>query len=161
MTQTDTKCEADQGMGRVTSRFQGENATMSSPIPLVHILGNASEANDTKSFTAADGGVSGTFTFEPATGVDAGAFAFEPATGVDAGAFVASPGGPPVEVLEQIARAQGAIANLRDHGRQVRFITAAGRRTRIELQDGYGATIRALSVREAIELAAGESLALD
>ncbi|MCW3019708.1 MAG: hypothetical protein JWN10_2016 [Solirubrobacterales bacterium] len=71
---------------------------------------------------------------------------------------VASRGGPPPYVLEQIAAAGRIDEELRDGGRQLRFLTAEDGRTRIELQDRDGNPHRTLSVAEALELAAGRPL---
>jgi hypothetical protein len=82
------------------------------------------------------------------------------AAGVDAllsdGAEIdASRGAPPAEVLEQMS---AAAARLRRARRRLRFSTdAPGRCTKIELIDSRGATIRDLSVSEAIDIASGKS----
>ncbi len=70
---------------------------------------------------------------------------------------IASPGGPPPELLEQIAAAGRIEERLRDAGQRLRFTRATpGERTRIELHDGDA--VRALSIGEAVEIAAGRPL---
>jgi hypothetical protein len=69
----------------------------------------------------------------------------------------ASRGGPPPEVLEQIAAAGATEERLRESGQQLRFFPAAhGKRTRIEIHDREGRPVRTLSVAEALEVAAGK-----
>jgi hypothetical protein len=73
--------------------------------------------------------------------------------------LIASRGGPPREVLEQIAAAARIHDELRDSGQQLHFLSAAaGERTRIELHDSDGNAVRTLSTVEAFELAAGAAL---
>jgi hypothetical protein len=87
---------------------------------------------------------------------DIGAFASELHTGESTFALAASRGGPPREVLEQIAIAGTIDERLRASGQQLRFTPADGeRRTRIEIHDRDGNVVRTLSATEAFELAAG------
>ena len=73
--------------------------------------------------------------------------------------LIASRGGPPPELLEQIAVAGRIEEELREGGRQLRFSPAAnGERMRIELIDRDGNAMRSLSTAEALELAAGRPL---
>jgi len=71
---------------------------------------------------------------------------------------VASRGGPPPYVFDQIAAAGRIEEELREAGHQVRFLTADDGHTRIELEDRDGNAVRALSVAEVLELAAGRPL---
>lgn len=73
-------------------------------------------------------------------------------------AVIASRGGPPPEVLDQIAAAATIEEQLRESGYQLRFDTAAGGRTRIELHDRDGNVVRSVSSAEALELAVGKPL---
>jgi hypothetical protein len=63
-------------------------------------------------------------------------------------------GGPPPEVLEQMAEADEILGELRERGLDVRF-NDVDEPLRIELRDGEAAA-RALSATEAIAIAAGE-----
>jgi hypothetical protein len=85
-------------------------------------------------------------------------FAPELAAGETKLAIIASRGGPPPEVLDQIATAATIEEQLRESGRQLRFSATDGGRTRIELHDGDGNVVRHVSTAEALELAAGRSL---
>jgi hypothetical protein len=87
-----------------------------------------------------------------------GTFASELAADETQLAVIASRGGPPPEVLEQIAAAATIEEQLRENGQQLRFSTTDGGRTRIELQDRDGNTLRGVSTAEALELAAGRPL---
>jgi hypothetical protein len=74
-------------------------------------------------------------------------------------AITASRGGPPREVLEQIAVAIGIEERLRAAGRRLRFHAAErGERMRIEFHDCDGAVVRTVSAVEAVEVAAGKPL---
>jgi hypothetical protein len=71
----------------------------------------------------------------------------------------ASRGGPPAEVLEQIASAERIERRLRERGRRLRFHAAEpGGRARIELHDLEGDTLTELSAAEALEIVAGKPL---
>jgi hypothetical protein len=71
-------------------------------------------------------------------------------------ALAASRGGPPREVLDQIAVAGAIDERLRAGGHQLRFTPAQGAgRTRIEIHDREGKLVRRLSTAEAFEMAAG------
>jgi hypothetical protein len=73
--------------------------------------------------------------------------------------LIASRGGPPPELLEQIAVAGAIEEQLRESGHQLRFsLAASGERTSIELIDRDGNATRSLSAAEALELAAGKPL---
>ena len=74
-------------------------------------------------------------------------------------ALIASRGGPPPELLEQIAIAGAREEQLRESGRRLRFsLDVDGERTRIELVDRDGNAMRRLSTAEALEVAAGKPL---
>lgn len=74
-------------------------------------------------------------------------------------AFVASRGGPPLELLDEVAAAGHIEEQLRERGYRLRFFTQPrGQRTRIELCDRHGNTVRTLSTAEALEIAAGKPL---
>jgi hypothetical protein len=67
-------------------------------------------------------------------------------------------GGPPPEVLDQMALAGAVDEGLRESGRQLRFLPAGhGERTRIELHDRDDG-VRILSVAETVDIAAGNLL---
>ncbi len=90
---------------------------------------------------------------------DIGAFVSELAAGKATLTLAASRGGPPLEVLDQIAAAGRIEEQLRASGHQLRFSPAApGERTRIEIHDREGNAVRTLSTAEALELAAGKPL---
>jgi hypothetical protein len=87
---------------------------------------------------------------------DIAPFAYELEAGETTFALAASRGGPPHEVLEQIALAGTIDERLRASGQQLRFTLAeGGRRTRIEMHDREGNVVRTLSAAEALEMAAG------
>ena len=74
------------------------------------------------------------------------------------GSIEAFRGGPPPDVLEQIALAGGVEERLRESGRQLRFFPAGrGESTAIEIHDPERG-VRSLSVAEAVEIAAGNPL---
>jgi hypothetical protein len=134
-----TKREAAHGVDRVT-RFQGENATMNSPILPV-------------------GGPSGPQIPSSSTATVTGDFSVELDAGENTFAIEVARGGPPPLVLEQIAAAGAIEEGLRAAGQQVRFQPAGpGEPTQIELHERDGA-VRTLSLGEAFELAAGTPLA--
>jgi hypothetical protein len=90
---------------------------------------------------------------------DIGAFVSELTAGEATLALAASRGGPPAEVLDQIAAAGRIEEQLREGGHQLRFSAAAqGERIRIEIHDHEGNPVRTLSTAEALELAAGKPL---
>jgi len=67
----------------------------------------------------------------------------------------AAPGGPPQELLEEIAAADAVAVQLRDSGYQLRFFpSACGQRTRIEIHDGAGEIVSTLSAAQAVAMAA-------
>jgi hypothetical protein len=107
-------------------------------------------------------GPSGLSRVTPSAGArteDIGAFVSELTAGEATFALAASRGGPPAEVLDQIAAAGRIEEQLRASGHQLRFSPAAqGERTRIEIHDRDGNPVRALSTAEALELAAGKPL---
>jgi hypothetical protein len=87
---------------------------------------------------------------------DVGSFSDELAGGVSALNIDAARGGPPPEVLDQIAAAAAVADELRDNGYQMRFFPGApGERVRIELHDADGQAVSTLSCAEAIEMASG------
>jgi hypothetical protein len=87
---------------------------------------------------------------------DVGSFIDELAGGVSALNIDAARGGPPPEVLDQIAAAATVADELRDNGYQMRFFSGApGGRVRIELHDAHGNAVSVLSCAEAIEMATG------
>jgi hypothetical protein len=136
ITMSVTKREAAQGVVRVTC-FQGENATMNSPILPV-------------------GGPSGPFIAgsEATTSANLDDLLAGRADGADS--FAAARIGPPAEVLEQMAVAGETEKRLRACGQQVRFVAdAPGQRTSVEIQDRHGEVVRTLTLSEAFELATG------
>ena len=66
-------------------------------------------------------------------------------------------GGPPPELIEQMARADEVNTRLRESGREICFaLSADGRTLEIELRDTHnGGLLRTISLSEAIELAEG------
>jgi hypothetical protein len=92
----------------------------------------------------------------PAGADDIGAFLSELAASADSLAVDASRGGPPPEVLDQIAAAGRIEEQLRESGQQLRFSASTPtEHVRVELHDSQGKVVRALSLAEALELAAG------
>jgi hypothetical protein len=98
----------------------------------------------------------------PADGpaADVGAFIAELAAGENALSISARRGGPPPEVLDQIAAAARIEKTLRADGQRLRFHTAPGQVTKIELDEldelgGEGKAVRTLSVAEALDIATG------
>lgn len=74
-------------------------------------------------------------------------------------AFVASRGGPPAELLDEVAAAGHIEQQLRERGYRLRFLAQPhGQRTRIELCDADGNIVKSISTAEAFELAAGKPL---
>ena len=66
-------------------------------------------------------------------------------------------GGPPPEVLEEIAAAARVEKSLRADGQRLRFRTTPDQPTTIELDEGDGEPVRLLSVAEALDIATGVS----
>lgn len=66
-------------------------------------------------------------------------------------------GGPPPELIEQMARADEVNTRLRESGQEICFaLSADGRTLAIELRDTRnGGLLRTISLSEAIELAEG------
>jgi hypothetical protein len=125
--------------------FSGRKRNMSSPIiPIEGPLGPHTATTTTA--VAADAAVC------------VGTLASELAAGETQLAIIASRGGPPPEVLDQIATAATIEEQLRETGQQLRFGATDAGRTRIELQDRDGNTLRSVSTAEAFELAAGKPL---
>ena len=72
------------------------------------------------------------------------------------GAIDLTHGGPPPELLDQMARADQINMRLRRSGRELCFaLSADGRSLQIELRDSAGRVLRTLTLSEAIELADG------
>jgi hypothetical protein len=135
-----TKREAAHGVDRVT-RFQGENAHMSSPI--LPIQGPSGPRCADCATTVADD-VDDLLTRLNADG--------------RALSIAVVRVGPPAEVLEQIAAAGAIEQRMRAAGQRVRFVPAApGERTQAEIHDRDG-SVRPLTLSEACELAAGRPL---
>lgn len=68
-------------------------------------------------------------------------------------------GGPPAELLDQMARADAINTRLRRSGREIAFaLSADGCSLEIELRDEAGRVLRTLSLSEAIDLAEGGPL---
>ena len=103
-------------------------------------------------------GPSGRSTATPsASGADVGAFVSELAASESMFALDARRGGPPAEVLDQIAAAGRIDERLRESGQQLRFTEPEhGGHTRIEIIDRDGHVVRTLSTAEALEIAAGK-----
>ncbi len=66
-------------------------------------------------------------------------------------------GGPPPEVLEQMAEAYELWGRLRRRGLEVRFSLEQEGRPVIELRDGKDGTVRRLTIDEAMAIATGEA----
>lgn len=68
-------------------------------------------------------------------------------------------GGPPAELLDQMARADEVNARLQRSGLQISFaLSSGGESLQIELRDESGRVLRTLSLSEAIDLAEGGPL---
>jgi hypothetical protein len=68
-------------------------------------------------------------------------------------------GGPPDELLDQMARADAINSRLRRSGREIAFVLSSdGCSLQIELRDETGHVLRRLSLSEAIDLAEGGPL---
>jgi hypothetical protein len=68
-------------------------------------------------------------------------------------------GGPPAELLDQMARADEINMRLRREGREIAFaLSSDGRSLQIELRDNAGCVLRTLSLSETIDLAEGGEL---
>jgi hypothetical protein len=92
----------------------------------------------------------------PSSVDDVGAFLSELAASADSLSIDASRGGPPPEVLDQIAAAGRIEEQLRESGQQLRFCAATPtEQVRVELHDSQRNVVRPLSIAEALELAAG------
>jgi len=90
---------------------------------------------------------------------DPAAFLAALATGDRGLSIEATRGGPPPEVLDQVAAAAAFNEQLRVNGQEIRFRAPdSGGRVSIEVHDKEGGTVRTISVAEAIELAAGRPL---
>jgi len=90
---------------------------------------------------------------------DISAFVSELAASETSFALAASRGGPPPQVLDQIAAAGTIAERLRASGYQLRFTDAErGGHTRIEIHDRDGHAVRTLSTAEALDMAAGKPL---
>ncbi len=131
-----TKREAAHGVDRVT-RFQGENAHMSSPILPI-------EGPSGPRFAGCAATVAG----------DVDDFLAELNAGGRALSIAVVRMGPPPEVLEQIAAAATIEQRMRAAGLRVSFAPAvAGGRAQAEIHDRDGFA-RSLTLTEAFELAA-------
>jgi hypothetical protein len=139
---SERKREAAQGMDRKTP-FSGRKRHMSSPIlPTTDLTGSPTDTPQASTSAENIGAI--------VSALSVGEF---PLT------LIASRGGPPPELLEQIAVAGAIEEQLRESGRQLRFsLVAGGERTRIELVDRDGNAMRSLSTAEALEVAAGKPL---
>jgi hypothetical protein len=74
-------------------------------------------------------------------------------------AFDLTRGGPPAELLDQMARADEINTRLRRSGREIAFaLSSDGSSLQIELRDEDGRVIRTLSLSEAIDLAEGGAI---
>ncbi len=73
-------------------------------------------------------------------------------------ALIARTDGPPPELLEQIAAAAMIEEQLREGGRQLRFLATEDGLTRIEIHDRDGNLLGTLSTAQALEVAAGKPL---
>ncbi|MGA9875590.1 MAG: hypothetical protein WBQ21_07265 [Solirubrobacteraceae bacterium] len=97
----------------------------------------------------------------PAAGsipADAHAFKAELAAGDRALASDAVLGGPPPEVMDQIAAAGRISRQLGESGHELRFSEGSGGRVTVELADREGNTVRTMKIAEALEIAAGKPL---
>jgi hypothetical protein len=144
ITMSVTKREAAQGVDRVTC-FQGENATMNSPILPV---GGPSGPSIAGSAATVAGDVD-----DLLAGLNAGGGALS---------LAVARIGPPLEVLEQIAAASATERRLRAGGQQLRFFAGTpGARMRVEIHDRDGRAVRTLTVSEAFNLVAGRPARLE
>jgi hypothetical protein len=136
------KREAAHGMDRETP-FSGRKRHMSSPIlPITDLTGRPTDTPQA-----------------PTSAEDIGAIVSTLSADQFPLTLIASRGGPPPELLEQIAVAGAIEEQLRESGQQLRFcLLAGGERTRIELVDRDGNAMRSLSTAEALEVAAGKPL---
>lgn len=91
-----------------------------------------------------------------AVGDDVGSFIAELAAGENAFSIAVRRGGPPQEVLDEIVAAARLGETMRADGQRIRFHTAPGQPTSIEL-DEQGEAARSLSVAEALDIATGAS----
>jgi hypothetical protein len=74
-------------------------------------------------------------------------------------AFDLTRGGPPAELLDQMARADEINMRLRRSGHEITFaLSADGASLEIELRDEAGRVMRTLTLPEAIDLAEGGPL---
>jgi hypothetical protein len=135
-----TKREAAHGVDRVT-RFQGENAHMSSPILPIE---DPSGPRFAGCAAPVVGDVDDLLTQLNANG--------------RALSIAVVRVGPPREVLEQVATAAAIERRMRAAGQRVRFLPAGpGGRTQVEIHDRDG-SVRSLTLTEAFELATGRPL---
>jgi hypothetical protein len=135
------KREAAHGMDRKTP-FSGRKRHMSSPLlPITDVTGRPTDTPHAAAGAEDIGAIVSALSEELPL------------------ALIASRGGPPPELLEQIAVASTIEEQLRESGYQLRFSRVAnGERTRIELVDRDGNAMRRLSTAEALDVAAGEPL---
>ncbi len=139
---------------------------MSSPILPVQGLSSPVIANPTEADPGTPGsdsvavGTSTAMGAHAGTGIgDAGAFKAQLTAGVSALSIEAGRGGPPPEVLEQIAVAGRIGEQLREAGHELRFFAPSdGGRVRIEIHDRDGNALGTLSPAAALALAAGSPL---
>jgi hypothetical protein len=139
---------------------------MSSPIlpvqgPSSPVIANPAEADPgTPASDGVAGGASTAAGPHASTGIgDVGAFIAQLAAGVSALSIEAGRGGPPPEVLDQIAVAGRIGEQLREAGHELRFFApSAGGRVRIEIHDRDGNALGTLSPAAALALAAGSPL---
>jgi hypothetical protein len=95
---------------------------------------------------------------ENAKDASVGAFVSELSASDHALAIEAGRGGPPAEVLDQIAAAGRISEQLREDGTHVRFSTGRDQRVAIELLDTKSNTVSKLSIAETLEIASGKPL---
>jgi hypothetical protein len=89
---------------------------------------------------------------------DTAAFVAELAAGEHSLTVEDARGGPPPEVLEQMATAGLIGEQMREHGAEVRFSLHATGRVKVELHSDDGSPVRTLSPTQVFDLAAGKPL---
>jgi hypothetical protein len=89
---------------------------------------------------------------------DVGAFVSELSASDRVLAIAAARGGPPAEVLDQIAVAGRISGQLRENGTHLRFSAGPEERVTVELLDTKNNTVSKLSITETLEIAAGRPL---
>lgn len=104
-------------------------------------------------------GLSGPIESAKDADADVEAFVSELSASDRALTIAADRGGPPAEVLDQIAAAGRIGEQLRENGTHLRFTsTGRGQRVAIELLDTKNNTVSKLSIADTLKIAAGRPL---